>query len=148
MSWIQLNYAELLDLLIWFISRKWTNSLLISPARNRLWNRRMALWMQMCSWTMRAPAIWISMRALEGGNPLGRLGREQTLEEAPRFLMFYGKNEDFYGFLVWIVELGYQILSIASLVSVSLRHSILTGTFIWRTWPTLHLLRLGCGGHD
>jgi hypothetical protein len=58
----------------------------------------MALWMQMCSWTMRAPAIWISMRALEGGNP--RLGREQKLEEAPRFLMFYGKNEDFYGFLV------------------------------------------------
>ena len=53
MSWTQLNYAELLDLLIWFIYdiwyiyRKWTNSLLISPARNRMWNRRMALWMQM-----------------------------------------------------------------------------------------------------
>lgn len=28
--------------------------------------QQMALWMQMCSWTMRAPAIWISMRALEG----------------------------------------------------------------------------------
>jgi hypothetical protein len=36
------------------------------------------------------------MRALEGGNP--RLGREQKLEEAPRFLMFYGKKRRF----LWI----------------------------------------------